>query len=518
VVLAASFVAGCEVDKEAKPWTEPEQLDEAAFPADIPLLSGYFRGRAIEYWDCGTATPAVSYVYVLYRSGSRDPIPEAEQHPIIDAVPTDPNYSPFRHVVKVTVPRAYVGNSLTSVEELETAAYLVASEPTYFAWDAPGVQADATLGGSSDPPLVVWYGGRLTHVFRLEENIRVSRRTGEISVTDMYQISREGEVAPGTAIFAMVPGSDGYSPLRRELTAPVTGDYPATGTPLWQSETAINRNMGGYLAGEVTGGDVRRNLPLKRVGDYALRDADLGGFDDSDPLLFPTEILERSVWYNGTQHRCFDCGETTGQSSGMWLLYREGTGTPIPGQLPIVTQAPGDTAYSALRRVHRVWLDASAGYEVNSIKSYDSILQTGETDEALYLAWNAPVVNHEARLSGTVEPAAAWIAGRTLYYVLFEENLALGGLGTAPSMNGFQIYKQQFPGDTVGERLEFNDIAESIPGVDRYSPVRTVSQVLVATSYPDTLWKSFAAAATDQGNYTVSSTPAPALLNQPIVP
>lgn len=502
IVLAAWIMSGCEVDKQTQPWPAPSKNDVGQ--ADIPLKNGFYKGRAYTYWEAGDAVPRTSAIYILTRDGSRSPIPFTEQYPIVDAVDNGAaNYSPFRHVIDVTVPATYIGNSLTSVSDLAEAFYLEQAVPTFTAWDAPSVLESATLGGSPEAtPMPVWFEGQVSYAFKLEEGIRVDRNTLEVAIGTFYEISRAGEVLPDNTIFALRPGDPGYSALVRQTVVNVTEAYPAEGTPRWQSSIAIDLNLGGYLIDQTETATIH-NHPRQEIGGYTLSDADLGFVDDSNPDLYPTgEVPERTVWYEGQARTYSDMGRTPEFASDVWLLHRVG-GSPIEGQNAIVVSVPGDSAYSAIRRLHRVYLDSSAEYAPNSIKSYETLVQTGAADDSLEQGWNAPVVNRNARWDDA-SPQLGWVDGRRFAYFLLQEDLSVVN-GQASVMPSFEVFRQLDLSDTVGVWLEFNSLIPAVPGMDAYSPVREVTHILVNPSYPDTaFWKSFRAASNNEGVFTAA--------------
>jgi hypothetical protein len=519
-VFTSWMLAGCEVDKAAQPWPHAGKLPDPGV-STIPLANGYYKGRAVQYWDAGAATPAVSNVCVLYRKGSNTPIPFDQQYPIVDAVVGDAAYSPFRHVIKVTVPASYVANTMTSIADLVNALYLDPALPvfTYTAWDAPSVDENATLDGSSEAPMPVWYDGRIAFVFRFADNdVLVNRNTGEVAVSEIIEISRSGEQLAGNTIFSVRKGDQGYSPLRRETIVSVTEAYPVSGPAPWQSLTAAELNIGAFLV-ERTETETLVNHPIKSVGTYTLVDEDRGHVDDSDPALYPAgDIPERLAWYNGTRRSYFDLGTDSGVASEVWVLYRTGLDTPIEGQSPIANSVPGDTTYGAARRVHRVYLDPSAGYTPNSIKSYVTLLQLGATEEVRQV-WNAPAVHRDARVDGQ-SPRTGWARGQSFDFFLFEEdvNLAEGGFGVT-FMPTFEIYRQRDSADQEGEWQDYNSLVPSVPGGDSYSAFRDMSRILVAPAYPDTAWRSFFDATTDPGiptGYKVSTFPVSGIQNRPM--
>ena len=91
---------------------------------------------------------------------------------------------------------------------------------------------------------------------------------------------------------------------------------------------------------------------------------------------------ERVKYYN------FDVHPTS--SAPIFALFREGSDTPVEGQLNIIDVIPGDDHYSDFWHVHRVTVPAD--YEANTITSLDGLMDSGYPIERTDLIVNCPVV------------------------------------------------------------------------------------------------------------------------------
>ena len=118
----------------------------------VPLLSGFANGAEALYWDFGVSTSSVEPVWILERKEG-EPI---DHPPIVDSLPGDDAYSPFRAVFRVQVTGAYAGEQIASLAALEDAIALgMVREPvatgTYVSW--PIVPADFKLERRDEAPL-----------------------------------------------------------------------------------------------------------------------------------------------------------------------------------------------------------------------------------------------------------------------------------------------------------------------------------------------------------------------------
>ncbi|MET0343387.1 MAG: hypothetical protein ABW252_20420 [Polyangiales bacterium] len=86
----------------------------------IALKSGFAAGDAVRYWDLGAARRP-SPAYLLYDCSIAPHRPLAQHAPIVESIPGDVDYSPFRSLYKRCVTPKYAGHLLTSIEALEDA-------------------------------------------------------------------------------------------------------------------------------------------------------------------------------------------------------------------------------------------------------------------------------------------------------------------------------------------------------------------------------------------------------------
>lgn len=100
----------------------------------VALRTGYADGVELAYWDFGAQPSSVKPVWLLERAGER-----IDHPPLVDSLPGDSAYSPFRQVFTVQVSARYAGERLSSLAALEDAIALgLVADPeptaTYVSW------------------------------------------------------------------------------------------------------------------------------------------------------------------------------------------------------------------------------------------------------------------------------------------------------------------------------------------------------------------------------------------------
>lgn len=198
------------------------ELEEAA--GVIARRTGWAAGAEVRYWAFGPAPRIGAPVYVLVDSaGARI------DHPyLLDTMPGDAGYSPFRRIVNVAVTDRYRGERLPTVRALTDAIELgLVYEPLSSGrWvNLPVVPPGTTLevGGDRAPaaPLEVYAGGYRVDAFALGGERGVQPLRGGALPTAQYAALREGPAVAfvATPVFQLaVPAappamSFNYTPL-----------------------------------------------------------------------------------------------------------------------------------------------------------------------------------------------------------------------------------------------------------------------------------------------------------------
>jgi hypothetical protein len=216
--------------------TEPERVHQISVHdglEDGPLKdaagvvlrkTGWAGGEEVRYWSFGPAPRTGAPLYVLVDSAG-----VRIDHPyLLDTMPGDPGYSPFRRIVNVAITDRYRGERLTTVRALTDAIELgLVYEPLSSGkWtNLPVVPPGVTLevGGDRPPaaPIEVYAGGYKIDAFALGGERGVQPLRGGALPTAQYAALREGNTVafvPTPVFQQAVPGmppvmTPNYTPL-----------------------------------------------------------------------------------------------------------------------------------------------------------------------------------------------------------------------------------------------------------------------------------------------------------------
>jgi hypothetical protein len=126
-------------------------------------------GRAIRYYNFDVQPTMPAPIYVLFRDGEREPV--KGQLNVVNVIPGDKGYSDFWQVHKVTVPKDYQANAITSLDEIQRAGYKI--DRTSKLVNCPVVPDGSKArqrGGSESAELHSgWYKGMVVKYFTFEE-------------------------------------------------------------------------------------------------------------------------------------------------------------------------------------------------------------------------------------------------------------------------------------------------------------------------------------------------------------
>jgi hypothetical protein len=225
--------------------------NDDAVDAVVALHTGYLAGAEVQYWDLGTASAAAEPIWIFRKHGA-DGEAEAIDHPdLIDSVPGDMGYSPFRVPYLVYVTAAYDGERITSVPALEDAIEIgLLEEPqamkTAVNWPVVAADTELELGGGEGPllPVPVYYRGHVATQLNLDAihdglplqrgsvptaNAYLPRRQNEADALEeatwQADLDGDGDTLDSNVVFSVGPGDDGYSPLWTQIDVIVSPLY-----------------------------------------------------------------------------------------------------------------------------------------------------------------------------------------------------------------------------------------------------------------------------------------------------
>ncbi len=186
-------------------------------------------GQPTTYYNFDVQPAAPAPIFVLIREGETTPV--AGQLNIIDVIPGDAGYNDFWQVVEVRVPKTYVANTVTSVQEIISAGYRRTMTNTIV--NCPvvpeGSVARLRLNGESPALTRGWYKGMTVPYFTFGERPLVTTAQGLVPTSGIFVTFNINPDQPnggpgsgfraetGTAqthnVLATIPSDAGYSPL-----------------------------------------------------------------------------------------------------------------------------------------------------------------------------------------------------------------------------------------------------------------------------------------------------------------
>jgi hypothetical protein len=173
----------------------------------------------------------------------------------------------------------------------------------------------------------------------------------------------------------------------------------------------------------------------------------------------------------------------------IFVLFKEGSDTPVDGQLNIIDVIPGDVGYNDFWHVHKVTVPNS--YVANTVASAAEVNSFGYNIEATNILVNCPVVPEGSTANlkfggGASVLVKGWYKDKVVFYFSFEEK----ALTTSPSNPvvplspiyvTFNINPDQ-PGGGPGSgfvtepgSVQTHNVVETIPSDSDYSPLWSVN-------------------------------------------
>ncbi len=127
-------------------------------------------GQVVKYYNFDVQPLTAAPIFAMFKEGEDTPV--AGQLNIINVIPGDPGYNDFWHVHKVTVPKDYVANTVTSYQEILDKGYPM--ERTNLVVNCPvvpeGSTASMRFNSAEQTGLVKgWYKDMVVFYFTFEE-------------------------------------------------------------------------------------------------------------------------------------------------------------------------------------------------------------------------------------------------------------------------------------------------------------------------------------------------------------
>lgn len=171
----------------------------------------------------------------------------------------------------------------------------------------------------------------------------------------------------------------------------------------------------------------------------------------------------------------------------IYVLFMEGSDTPVPGQLNIIDVLPGETGYNDFWLVNKVTVPSD--YQANEIASFEEIQSRGYSIEATTTIVNCPVVPEGSTATkriggGSAELMTGWYKEKIVSYFSFEEKALVasnGEIPLSPIYVCFNINPDQTGGGpasgfkTEDGTAQTHNVIATVPTDAGYSPLWMVN-------------------------------------------
>ena len=171
----------------------------------------------------------------------------------------------------------------------------------------------------------------------------------------------------------------------------------------------------------------------------------------------------------------------------IYVLFKEGSDTPVPNQLNIINVLPGETGYNDFWLVNKVTVPSS--YLANEIASVDDIQARGYLVEATTTIVNCPVVPEGSTATkriggGSPGLIKGWYKEKIVSYFSFEEKAITasgGNVPVSPIYVCFNINPDQAGGGpasgfkTEAGTEQTHNVIATLPSSAGYSPLWLVN-------------------------------------------
>jgi hypothetical protein len=171
----------------------------------------------------------------------------------------------------------------------------------------------------------------------------------------------------------------------------------------------------------------------------------------------------------------------------IYVLFKEGSTSPVPDQLNIINVLPGESGYNDFWLVNKVTVPSS--YQANEVASFEEIQARGYAVEVTTTIVNCPVVpegSTAAKRLGGGSPGLmkGWYKEQIVSYFTFEEKAitaAAGKVPVSPIYVCFNVNADQAGGGPASGfkvetgTMQTHNVVATVPASASYSPLWLVN-------------------------------------------
>ena len=241
-----------------------------------------------------------------------------------------------------------------------------------------------------------------------------------------------------------------------------------------------------------TAGDVMVDRFSSDAAHLFVRNSENNFPGPNEPVDFDNipAFITKGLGPNGQMITYYNFDVQSKSPADIWVLFKEGSSTPVDGQLNIVNVIPGDPGYNDFWLVNKVTVPSD--YVPNTVTSYDQIVSKGYSIEPTTMVVNCPIVPKGStatkRFSSSEDSGLArgWYKNQVVYYFTFSEASIMTSDGLVPTSDIYVSFNinpdQPMGGPPSGFKTEdgtatgqTHNVAETVPGDTGYSPLWDVN-------------------------------------------
>jgi hypothetical protein len=172
----------------------------------------------------------------------------------------------------------------------------------------------------------------------------------------------------------------------------------------------------------------------------------------------------------------------------IYVFFKSGATTPVPGQLNVIDAIPGDAGYNDFWLVNKVIVPDN--FVVNTVSSYQDIVNKGYTIQTTNSVVNCPVVPEGSTASkrlggGSAALIRCWYKNQVVFYFDFSEKAITTTPGGMVPLSPIYVCFNINPADpgggpgsgfkTEASNMKTHNVVATVPADAGYSPLWTVN-------------------------------------------
>ena len=224
------------------------------------------------------------------------------------------------------------------------------------------------------------------------------------------------------------------------------------------------------------------------AGHLMVRDATNGLPAANTPINFDqAPFITKGIGPTGQNVEYYNFDVQPVLPAPIYVLFKEGSSSPVAGQLNIIDVLPGETGYNDFWLVNKVTVPSN--YQANEVASFAEIQTKGYPIEATTSIVNCPVVPEGSTATKRIGGGSAglingWYKEKVVSYFTFDEKGIIASAGNVPISPIFVCFNinpsEAGGGPPSGFKTEpgtdqTHNVVATVPSSASYSPLWIVN-------------------------------------------